>query len=211
MEARSVLHADPTTALLTIAALTGGHYAGDYLFQTDHQATNKGRCDHQGRRACTGHVAALTLAQLLLLALVAVVTQTALEPLPAALGLAVNAGTHWWADRRAPLRGLVLATDKWFRKRDFYDNGPGAPLVDQAWHKVWLIPAGLVAASPPPLALILAAACAGLLAAADIASRRALQAEEAARHQQDKPAHMQEARDGLIDQDAPSRAHSNSR
>ncbi|MFC7745613.1 hypothetical protein ACFQXA_38855 [Nocardiopsis composta] len=141
--------ADPTAVLLTIAALTAGHHAGDYWLQSDHQAVTKGRCDHAGRRACAGHVASLTLAQLVLLALVAVVTGTGLDPVAAALGLGVNAASHYWADRRATLRGLVLATERFTHKLRFHDEFGGAAHMDQAWHIAWIVPAALIAASPP--------------------------------------------------------------
>lgn len=171
------MFADPTAALLATAALAAGHHLGDYWLQSDHQATTKGACGHAGRRACAGHVASLTLGQLVLLALVAVVTGVGLDPLAAALGLGLNAASHYWADRRATLRGLVLATQRWTHKRDYYDTG-GAAHMDQAWHLVWIVPAALIAASPAPLAVVLAAVSAAALAAADIASRRARAAEQ---------------------------------
>ncbi|MDA2810366.1 hypothetical protein O4J56_06915 [Nocardiopsis sp. RSe5-2] len=171
------MHADPIVFLLTAAALVPGHYLGDYGLQTDEQARGKGACTHEGRKACAGHVASLTLAQLVMLALVAVVTGTAMDPVAVALGLGVNAVSHYWADRRATLRGLVLADERRSSKIGFFDGG-GAERVDQAWHKVWIVPAALVAASPVPLALALAIAAAAVLAVCDIASWRARRAEQ---------------------------------
>ncbi|WP_017541962.1 hypothetical protein [Nocardiopsis halophila] len=178
-----MMHADPTAVLLTATALFAGHHIGDYWAQSDHQALTKGACTHEGRRACAGHVASLTLAQLVVLALVAVATGTGLDPLAAALGLGVNAASHYWADRRATLRGLVLATEPWTAKAGFYDHG-GAPHMDQAWHIAWIIPAALVAASPAPLAAVIAAASAAVLALCHAASRRARRAEQRAQEQQ---------------------------
>ena len=173
-----MMHAEPLVFLITAVVLVPGHYLGDYGLQTDGQANDKGLCGHRGRRACAGHVASLTLAQLVMLALVAVVTGTAMDPVAAALGLGVNAASHYWADRRKTLRGLILATDRWSSKIGFFDNG-GAERVDQAWHMVWIVPAALVAASPVPLALALTIAAAAVLAVCDIASRRARRAEQA--------------------------------
>ncbi|MFW5415348.1 DUF3307 domain-containing protein [Nocardiopsis sp. CNT-189] len=171
-----MIPADPTTAVLAYAALYTGHHIGDYLLQSDHQALTKGRCGHAGRMACTRHVLVLTVAQALALVLVLGATGTAVSPWAVPAGLAINAVTHWWADRRATLRGLVLATEPMTHKTTYYDNG-GAERMDQAWHVAWMIPAALAIAAPAPLALAVAAASAVVLAAAGAASRRALAAE----------------------------------
>ena len=166
--------ADPDLLFLAFAGLFSGHHAGDYWLQSDWQATTKGSCSREGRRACTHHVASLTTAQAVLVALLMAATGSALDPVALAAGLAINSASHWWADRRHTLRGLVLATEWATKKAGFYENVPGAPAhMDQAWHMVWLLPAAAAIAAPAPLALAIAAASAGLLAAAEIASRRA--------------------------------------
>ncbi|MBB6001355.1 hypothetical protein HNR25_005186 [Streptomonospora salina] len=163
-------YADALTAVLAAVALVAGHHAGDRWLQTDHQAVTKGACTHAGRAACTGHVATLTLAQLAMLALVLAATGTGVSPLALLLGLGLNAASHWWADRRFTLRGLVLATDPIAHKSGYYGNGGAEPL-DQAFHFVWIVPCALVIASPAPLALALTGAGVLLLAAAEAASR----------------------------------------
>lgn len=173
------MFADAATTATVFAALYAGHHAGDYLLQSDHQAMTKGKCDHEGRKACASHVATLTAAQGAVLALVLAATGTAVDPAALLIGLAINAVSHFWADRRSTLRGLVLATERWTHKLKFYDHGGGAAHMDQAWHMLWLIPAALAIAAPLPLAALLAAATAVLLLAADIASRRARAAEAA--------------------------------
>ena len=169
-----MIPADPTTAVLAYAAVYAGHHAGDYLLQSDHQALNKGRCGREGRMACTRHVLTLTIAQALALTLALGATGTAVSPWAVLAGLGINAVTHWWTDRRQTLRGLVVATEWMTAKTGYYDNVPGgAERMDQAFHVAWMIPAALASAAPPPLALAIAAASGALLAAADVASRRA--------------------------------------
>lgn len=172
------MFAEPTTVVLAATALFAGHHLGDYWLQSDHQAMTKGQCDHAGRTACAGHVASLTTAQALLLGLVAVVTGTGLDPLAIVLGLGVNALSHYWADRRATLRGLVLATEPFTKKLTFYDEFGGAAHMDQAWHIFWIVPAALIIAAPLPLALVLTAGAVLLLAAAEGLSRYGRHTEE---------------------------------
>ncbi|WP_017541578.1 DUF3307 domain-containing protein [Nocardiopsis halophila] len=172
------MFADTATAAIVFAALYAGHHVGDYLIQSDHQALNKGRCDHEGRKACTAHVLTLTIAQGAVLALVLGATGTAIDPAALLTGLGINAVSHFWADRRSTLRGLVLATERWTHKIGFYDGG-GAAHMDQAWHMLWLVPAAVAIAAPLPLAGLLTAFSAALLVAADIASRRARATEAA--------------------------------
>jgi hypothetical protein len=61
------------------------------------------------------------------------------------LGLAVSAGSHWWADRRWTLAMI----GRWTGKAEFAGlGGPlgGAYLLDQSWHIGWLFVAALVMA-----------------------------------------------------------------
>jgi hypothetical protein len=65
-----------------------------------------------------------------------------LDPDSVILGLALTAGTHWWADRQYTLRALA----RWVGKVEFYELGDpgvapcgtGAYALDQAWHIAWL-------------------------------------------------------------------------
>jgi hypothetical protein len=167
------MHADPMTALLILAAKAAGHHAGDYLLQSDYQAVTKGSPGILGRRACTRHVASLTAAQAALVALVLAATDTAAAPLSVAAGLAVNAATHWWADRRTTLHGLVLATEPLVAKTGFFETAVGRAAIDQAWHRLWLLPSALIAAAPPALAAAGLGACLAVLAVCESASRAA--------------------------------------
>lgn len=124
-------------------ALLAGHWVGDHWAQTDHQATGKGRHGWAGRAACAAHVATLTLCQMIALALVAATVGDGFSALQAALGLGINALTHYWADRRHTLQGLAAVLGK----GGYYDRG-GAPHLDQAWHMGWLLPAALIITSP---------------------------------------------------------------
>ena len=158
------MHVDPAAAALLWAALYAAHRLGDYWLQSDHQATTKHVHGSAGRWACFRHVATLTLAQALAIGAVEVACGLDLPAAAEASALGLNAATHYWADRRRPLRGLVLATEPITRKLGFYENG-GAAELDQAWHVAWLLPVALIAAAPAPTALLLAALGAALLAA----------------------------------------------
>ncbi|NYI95917.1 hypothetical protein HNR12_002194 [Streptomonospora nanhaiensis] len=170
------MHVDITVFTAAALALFAGHHLGDYWLQSDRQAQAKGGCGRAGRTACAGHVSTLTAAQGLLLVLVIALTGVEVSPAAVGLGLALNALSHYWADRRFTLRGLVVATEPLTAKRGFYDNG-GAAHLDQAWHVAWLVPSALIAAAPLPLAGAITAACLALLVVADVVSRVARRAE----------------------------------
>jgi hypothetical protein len=61
-----------------------------------------------------------------------------------ASGLAVSAVTHYFADRRSPLRKLAERTGS----GQFWATGSGlatgAALLDQAWHWGWLFVSALI-------------------------------------------------------------------
>lgn len=175
------MFADPTTAALIVGALYAGHHLGDFWVQTDSQAGAKGECGHRGRCACAGHVATLSATQVLFVGLALLATGTPVDPAAAVLGLAVNAASHYWADRRRTLVGLVWAADRWTAKLGFYRNMPTAHMhLDQAWHIAWLVPAALVMAAPAAGALVGAVAAAAVLGACAAASRRGRRLQAAA-------------------------------
>ncbi|MES0838357.1 hypothetical protein [Nocardiopsis tropica] len=151
--------------MLIYAALLSGHWLGDHWAQTDHQATTKGECTSAGRRACAAHAATLTACQAVMLALVAVIEGGIGGPAQAALGLAVNAATHHWADRRWTLEGLALVLGR----HGYYTRAPGQ--MDQAWHMGWLLPVALIISADLVPALALCGVCLALLGAAEAASR----------------------------------------
>jgi hypothetical protein len=141
------------------AALYAGHYVGDLWIQTHRQAISKALPGWAGRWACARHVATLTGA--ITAALAAVVGVTGVRPdLDAVIiGLAVNAASHYAADRRTPLKALAdwLGATLIPGKGEFYqlgtprpghdDNptlGTGAYQLDQAFHTAWLLIAALI-------------------------------------------------------------------
>jgi hypothetical protein len=157
-------------AVLIYAALLSGHWLGDHWAQTGHQVAHKGLPGAEGRRACASHVATLTACQALLVGLVAVSEGGVGGPVQIILGLAVNALTHYWADRRRTLEGLAHLMQR-YGKHDYYTCG-GAPHLDQAWHMGWLLSAALIIGeSHLGAALALSGLCLVLLALADQVSR----------------------------------------
>lgn len=129
------------------AALFAGHQAGDYWLQTEAQAAAKGREGPEGRRACAAHVATLTAAKAAALGLLAA-SGRHLDWRRAGVALALDAASHYWADRRQldPPRGLprlaVATGHRGFWElgspREGRDDNPvlgtGAHSLDQAFH-----------------------------------------------------------------------------
>jgi hypothetical protein len=133
-------------------ALLAAHQLADYWAQTNYQAANKGRHgsphdNAEGRVACMAHVATYTA--------VSGATVTGANCL---LGLGANwrgvvAGqlisfaTHYFADRRFPLRALAARTGK----LEFHDAGEGlakgSAVLDQSWHLGWLAVCALASAT----------------------------------------------------------------
>lgn len=123
-------------------AIIVGHLVGDYWVQTDRQAARKGDPGWPGRLACAAHVATHTATVAVVVAAVAVWSGWILAPTSLAVGLALNAVTHYVADRRAPLRWLACATGS----RGYVESG-GLPMLDQTWHLGWAYVVALVVAS----------------------------------------------------------------
>lgn len=130
---------------VSYVALIAAHEVADYWLQTPCQAMTKGA----GRAACARHVATLTATKVTALLTAFVVTGLPVRPLWWALGLGIDAGSHYWADRRSTLRrlaawcgpGKAAFYDLGAPRPDQDDNAPattGAALLDQAWHKGWL-------------------------------------------------------------------------
>ncbi|MFF7641513.1 DUF3307 domain-containing protein [Streptomyces canus] len=137
-------------------ALYVAHSVGDHWVQTSHQSAHKGRPGWAGRLADARHVATLTATKVVVLLPVAWLLDLRLSVLGTVLGLAVDALTHWWADRRSTLAWLARVTGK----GEFYrlgapragrdDNphiGTGAYALDQSFHHLWLLVAALIIAT----------------------------------------------------------------
>lgn len=127
------------------ALLHAAHEVADHIVQTNDQAIHKGDDDTTGQRACAAHVLALTATQGVALAAGCLATGVRLRPSRVALGLAINAVSHYAADRRdhGALPKLVAWLDRHnFSKGNFYrlgdgmaaPCGTGAYAIDQAWH-----------------------------------------------------------------------------
>jgi hypothetical protein len=141
------------------AALFAAHHLGDYWTQTHHQANTKGQPGTDGRLACAAHVASLTACKAGALAtLHATGHRVSLKR--AATALALDAASHYVADRRKPLQALARLLEASTGKLTFYrlgtpreghdDNptlGTGAAVLDQAWHIAWLWVAAVIAGS----------------------------------------------------------------
>ena len=108
--------------------LLAGHLLGDWVVQTDEQATNKTR----SWSALGGHVARY---HLIMAALLLVPTLRDGWPASHALAtLAVSAATHAFIDRRWPVRSLLRAVGS----PGFATVEWGVIAVDQALHLVIL-------------------------------------------------------------------------
>ena len=148
-----------SAAVLAVSyvALIGAHEVADYWLQTPCQAMTKGGPGWKGRAACARHVATLTATKVAALLAAFAVTGLPIRPLWWALGLGIDAASHYWADRRTTLRRLAAWCGP--GKAAFYDLGAprpghddnmpattGAALLDQAWHKGWLFVTVLILA-----------------------------------------------------------------
>jgi hypothetical protein len=136
------------------AALYVSHQLADHWAQTQCQANGKGGRGWAARIACAKHVAThITLSVACLTALLAV--DVHITPWRMAAGLAVIAVTHYWADRREPLRKLATMLGKagfhaLGAPRKGHDDNPtlgtGAYALDQSFHFFWLFIAALIMA-----------------------------------------------------------------
>ncbi|MGW2010873.1 transcriptional regulator [Streptomyces nigrescens] len=144
-------------------ALYVGHSVGDHWVQTSCQSATKGKAGWTGRLSCTRHVLGLTLTKAVVLAAVVLVLDLHVTAAGLTIGLALDAMTHWWADRRSTLAWLAKVTGK----AEFYSLGTGshpahpvtakgepaatlgtgAYALDQSFHHLWLLVAALIIAT----------------------------------------------------------------
>jgi hypothetical protein len=127
------------------AALYVSHQVADHWIQTSCQSAGKGGDGWPGRIACAKHVAGHMATSVVCLSMLNIIgVHVALGPMAA--GLAVVAVTHYWADRRAPLRKLAYRLGK---KRFYHLGNPaeslgtGAYALDQSFHFWWLFVAAI--------------------------------------------------------------------
>lgn len=151
------------TFAAVFVALYVGHSVGDHWVQSSCQAADKGKPGWTGRLADARHVLGLTLTKMILLLPVGLLLDLRVSVLGLTLGFAVDAVTHWWADRRSTLAWLAKVAGK----SEFYSLGtpvhPAAPAtadggyaptlgtgayaLDQSFHHVWLLVGALIIAT----------------------------------------------------------------
>ncbi|MEV0307845.1 transcriptional regulator [Nonomuraea fuscirosea] len=142
----------------TLTALYVAHEIGDHWVQTNHQAKTKGGRGEQqraGQLACARHVAGVTAAKVAVLAITCKTLGLKLRPGRTAAALALDAATHYWADRRFTLEDLADALGKsdYFNlglPRPGHDDnhtlGSGRFALDQSFHRTMLWAAALIIA-----------------------------------------------------------------
>lgn len=118
-----------------------GHHLGDYWIQSERQTAIKALPGARGRLACVEHVTTYTLT--LLVVLIAGCRRLGLDVdiMPTAVSMLISMVTHYFADRREPLRRLALALR---HGSTWIDSGGGLALLDQSWHLCWLGVAAII-------------------------------------------------------------------
>lgn len=120
-------------ASVAYAALRTAAHVADHWFQTSHQAAHKADAGADGHRAMAGHIASYAGAQAVALVAVNQILDAGLKPRSIAAAVTFSAATHWFIDRRWPVRKLAEATGH----EGFHQmGGPlgGAYILDQAAH-----------------------------------------------------------------------------
>lgn len=152
------MNAATTRFLITAAALSAAHEVGDQWVQTGHQACTKGEPGRRGQLACAAHVATYSATGALAVWAASRWLGVPMKGRSLAAGLALNAATHYLADRRTPLRRLAaLAGNAEYVRRATVvrsehtaaeDTGPGTAMfhLDQSWHYGWIFASALLAA-----------------------------------------------------------------
>jgi hypothetical protein len=138
------------------AALYAGHQVGDHWIQTDHQAGHKGKSGWVRRLACARHVATYGLTQVVALAALIWALGLSVSLTGFTVGMVVNLGSHYVADRRTPLRWIAsrfgltsflqLGVPRPGRD-DLPSLGTGAYALDQSWHVGFLFVSALLIAA----------------------------------------------------------------
>ncbi len=138
-------------------ALLVGHTVGDHIAQTDYQAANKAKTDHDDNcqpgcpidhpatswRAMAGHVGGYTATCAAVLAVVHAATGVRPSWRRVLAGHAFSAATHALIDRRWPVQCLLRATrSPHFAQMQTPINGPYE--ADQSLHHACLLVAALI-------------------------------------------------------------------
>jgi hypothetical protein len=125
------------------------HQVGDYWVQTSGQAAAKALPGWKGRYACAEHVGTYTATLAVFLAAAIWWLGLSLSVGWTFAGLGLSAVTHYFADRRTPLRWLAdhIGSGKFWRAGS--GLATGVALLDQAWHWGWLFASALVISGGP--------------------------------------------------------------
>jgi len=126
------------------AALRSAAAVGDFWLQTGHQALHKADKGLAGHRAMAGHIASYAGAQAAALLTADRLLGLGLKPSRIASAVAFSAATHWFIDRRWPVRRLCDVAGK----QSFYElGGPlgGALHLDQSAHHLMEAVAAVIA------------------------------------------------------------------
>ena len=132
-------------AAAAYAAMRTAAHVADHWFQTGHQAAHKADVGMAGHRVMAGHIVSYAGAQAVALVAANSLLDMRLKPGRIAAAVAVSAATHWFIDRRWPVRKLAEATGH----KVFHDlGGPlgGAYILDQSAHHLMEAVAAVVAA-----------------------------------------------------------------
>ncbi|ATN93726.1 hypothetical protein SEA_ABT2GRADUATEX2_56 [Streptomyces phage Abt2graduatex2] len=132
-------------AAAAYAAMRTAAHVADHWFQSSHQATHKADEGAAGHRAMAGHIASYAGAQAVALVAVNSLLDMKLKPSRMAAAVVFSAATHWFIDRRWPVRKLAEATGK----KGFHDLGGslgGAYILDQSAHHLMEAVASVIAA-----------------------------------------------------------------
>jgi hypothetical protein len=138
------------------AALYAAHEIGDHWVQTHKQALTKGKRGWAGCLPCAQHVVTMTATKILILAVTAATIGLPLSAWHVLIGLGLDAGSHYWADRRSTLARLahLIGKDGYYMlgaPRPGHDDNPslgtGAYVLDQSWHIAWLWITALIIAA----------------------------------------------------------------
>lgn len=117
----------------TYALMRAAADLSDHWIQTDRQARHKAAPGPEGHRALAGHIATYVGTQAAALYAGNRLLGLGLKPSRTAAALVISSATHYFIDRRWPVKRLADATGK----SSFYElGGPlgGGYLLDQAAH-----------------------------------------------------------------------------
>lgn len=96
-------------AAATYAAMRTAAHVADHWLQTGHQAAHKADAGYAGHRAMAGHIASYAGAQAVALVVADQLLDMKLKPSRIVAAITVSAATHWFIDRRWPVRKLAEA------------------------------------------------------------------------------------------------------